>query len=48
MDGIVESGIPLTVDAYAHDTSDSAPKLVESSASSQIFQVFICHTFDRG
>ena len=29
VDAIVESGTPLTIDAYIHDTSESAPKLVE-------------------
>jgi len=35
---IVESGTPLTVDTHIHDTSDSAPELVESSISSQLFR----------
>jgi len=29
VDAIVESGTPLTVDAYIHNTSESAPKLME-------------------
>ena len=37
VDVIVESSTPLTVDVCAHETSDSAPELVESSVSSQIF-----------
>jgi len=37
VDVIVESGIPLTIDAHIHDTSDSAPELMEFSVSSQIF-----------
>jgi len=37
-DAIVESGISLTVDVHVHDTSDFASKLVESSASSQIYR----------
>jgi len=37
VDATVESGTP-TVDAYVHDTSDSALELVEFSVSSQIFR----------
>ena len=37
VDAIVESSTP-TVDAYVHDTSDSALELVEFSVSSQIFR----------
>ena len=36
MDVIVESGTPLTIDAYVHDTNDAAPNLMEFSVSSQI------------
>ena len=38
MDAIVESNIPLIIDVHGHDTSDSAPELVKSSISSQIFR----------
>ena len=43
MDAIVESGIPLTTVAHAHDTSNSVPELVESSVSCQI-SVFLFAT----
>ena len=36
VDAIVESDTSLDVDAYAHDISESAPELAESSVSSQI------------
>jgi len=37
VDVVVESGTPLDVDAHAHDISESAPELAESSVSSQFF-----------
>jgi len=36
VDVIIKFSTPLTVDVHVHDTSDSTPKLVESSVSSQI------------
>ena len=36
VDATAESGPPFDVDAHAHDISESAPELTESSVSSQI------------
>ena len=41
MDAIIEFCTPLTVDVYVHGTSDSAPELMESRVSSQIFRYSI-------
>jgi len=38
VDVIVESDTLLIIDAHVHNTSDSAPELMESSVSSQIFR----------
>ena len=40
---IVESGIPLNVDAHAHDISEYALELAEFSISSQISRFYLPH-----
>jgi len=42
VDAIVESGTPLTVDAYIHDTSESAPKLVELVSLVRFIGIRLC------
>ena len=38
VDAMVKSSIPLTVNTHVHDTSNSAPGLVDSSVSNQIYR----------